>query len=102
LIELCLKRFICILIKGKMGKEGAAGDFGIKGGTGLLFFFYLIHIYLPHFFLILGPPGPPGNDGLPGGKLIMKKKMDITVLFEFFPCCRKWPKWISWSKRSTW
>ena len=35
------------------------------------------------FFLILGPPGPSGADGLPGGKLIMKT-MGITVLFSFF------------------
>jgi hypothetical protein len=32
---------------------------------------------------ILGPPGPPGNDGLPGGEL-MNKKATICILFCFF------------------
>ncbi len=35
------------------------------------------------FDFILGPPGPPGNDGFPGGKL-MNEKTNIDILYCFF------------------
>ncbi len=34
------------------------------------------------FDFILGPPGPPGSDGLPGGKL-MNYKATIDILYCF-------------------
>lgn len=47
------------------------------------------------FFPTLGSPGPAGDDGLPGGELLM------NISYWLILPCRIGTKWISWCKRST-
>jgi len=47
-------------------------------------YYSLFHVDVNSFFFILGPPGPAGNDGLPGGKFIIERINIVKLSCYFF------------------